>query len=130
MIHGLTYALVLHPVAAGVALIAIIVSLTNHVVLDICGSFIGKQIRFFNAKRSAHTVLFIIIIVKTTAGLAFMITLTAFIIDSILFIEARHRINQAVSGTPASLSNCYWMVLVAMICLLIATFTVCFGSQR
>lgn len=102
--HGLTYALVLHPVAAGIALLAIIVSLTTHVVLDICGSLI--------------------------AGLAFLVTLAAFIVDSILFIDVRHRINKADTGTqnPAKLGNAYWMVMVAMICLLIATFTVCFGS--
>jgi len=104
VVRGLTYALVLHPIAAGVTLIAMIVSLTTNVCLDICGSLIA----FF----------------------AFLVCLVALIVDSVLFITARNRINSNVAGSPASLSNCYWMVVTATVSLLLAAITVCFGSAR
>lgn len=104
VIHGLTYALILHPIAAAITLIAIIVSLTNNIVLDVIGSLVS----FF----------------------AFLVCLVALIIDSVLFVTARHRINDAVPGSPASLGSAFWMVIAATILLLLAAFTVCFGSAR
>jgi uncharacterized BrkB/YihY/UPF0761 family membrane protein len=62
--------------------------------------------------------------------LAFIVALVAFIIDSILFVVAKSRINRDVAGSPASLSNAYWMTLAAVIALLLASFTVCCGSLR
>lgn len=104
IVRGLTYALVLHPIAAGIVLIAMIVSLTTNVCLDICGSLIA----FF----------------------AFLVCLVALIVDSVLFVTARQRINSDLAGSPASLGNCYWMVVAATASLLLASITVCFGSAR
>jgi len=104
VIKGLTYTMVLHPIAAGIALIAMLVALTTNVCLDICGSLIS----FFS----------------------FLVCLVALICDSVLWITARSRINSDLSGSPASLSNCYWMVVAATISLFIASLTVCLGSAR
>ncbi|KAK9898442.1 pali-domain-containing protein [Cystobasidium minutum MCA 4210] len=103
VIRGLTYALVLHPIAAGITLFALIISLTTNWCLDICGSLFS----FF----------------------AFLVALVAFIVDSVLFVTARTRINNDIAGSPASLSNAYWMTLAAVISLLLAAFTVCCGSM-
>lgn len=101
--HGLTYALILHPIAAAVALFALIISLTTNLCLDVCGSLFS----FF----------------------AFLVCLVAFIVDSVLFIVARVRINRDLPGSPASLSNAYWLTLAATVALLLAAFTVCCGSM-
>lgn len=103
IIKGLTYALILHPIAAGITLFALIISLTTNWCLDICGSLFA----FF----------------------AFLVTLVAFIVDSVLFVTARTRINNDIGGSPASLSNAYWITLAALVSLLLAAFTVCCGSM-
>jgi len=104
VVRNLTYTLILHPIAAAITLIAILISLTTNVILDTIGSLVS----FF----------------------AFLVCLVALICDSILFVVARNRINRDVAGSPASLSNAYWMVVAATILLLLAAFTVCFGSRH
>jgi len=102
IIRGLTFSMILHPIAAAISLLAMLVALTTNVCLDICGSLIA----FF----------------------AFLVCLVALICDSVLFVTARHRINDNLPGSPASLSNCYWMVVAATVSLFIASLTVCLGS--
>lgn len=102
--RNLTYTLVLVPIAAAIALIALLVSLSTNVVLDIIGSIIS--------------------------GIAFLVSLVALICATVLFVVARHRINESFDGSPASLGPAYWLLVTATILLLIAFFTVCFGSAR
>lgn len=53
IIRGLTYALVLHPIAAAITLFALIISLTTNWCLDICGSlFAWVTLVFFFPPRS------------------------------------------------------------------------------
>lgn len=102
VIRGLSKALILHPIAAGVTFIALLFALSGNIFIDI--------------------------IATLAAFLAFLITLVAFIIDCVLWITARHRINNVLDHS-ASLSNAFWMVLAALIAQLIASFLVCFGGR-
>jgi len=104
IIHGLTYAFVLHPIAAALAFVAFMLAVCSNIVSHIFGSIVA----FF----------------------ATLITLVALGIDLGLFISARNRINDQATGSPASLSNAIWMVLGALISLLIASFTICCGGMR
>jgi len=62
------------------------------------------------------------------AFFAFLITVVALGIDLGLFLAARHRFNENLSGSPAHLGNAMWMVVAATVALLISALTICFGS--
>jgi len=103
VVHGLTYALVLNPIAAGFTFFALLFGLGTHLITGILASLLS--------------------------ALAFLITLVAFIIDLVLFLTARHRLNN-LSNTHATLGNAIWLVLVALLLQLLASVTVCFTHHR
>ncbi|KAL8276811.1 hypothetical protein RQP46_010742 [Phenoliferia psychrophenolica] len=98
VVHGLTYALVLHPIAAGFSLFALLFALGSHLVLGILGSLLSF--------------------------LAFLVTLVAFGIDLGLFITAHRRLGDL--GVSVKYGNALWLVLAAVVLQLLASFTVCF----
>jgi len=102
--HGLTYALVLHPIAAGFAFAAFLLAVCATIVTHILGSI--------------------------AAFFAFLISLIALAIDLGLFIYTRNHINDQSTGHPASLSNAIWMMVGATVALLIASLTICCGGLR
>jgi len=103
VLRGLSKALILHPIAAGITFIALLFALSGHIIVDIIGTI--------------------------AAWFAALITLIAFIIDCVLFITAKNRINDVDSGT-ATLGNAFWFVMVAFICQFLAGFVVCCGGRR
>jgi len=104
ILNGLAKGLILHPIAAGITFIALLFALSTHVIVDILASFV--------------------------AFLAFLTTLIVFIFDIVLFVTARHRLNDSVPGSPASLGNAFWMVMAALIAQFFAMFLVCFGGFK
>jgi hypothetical protein len=66
--------------------------------------------------------------------LAFLVSLTAMVLDFALFAVVRNAINNNVVGSPASYGVATWLVLGATISLLIATlftlFACCCGGDR
>jgi len=103
VVHGLTFALILTPIAAAISLAALLLAVCNNLVTGILSSLVS----FF----------------------AFLVTIVSFGIDLGLFVTARHRLNDTLSGSPAHLANAMWMVLVAVLCQLLAACTVCFVSR-
>jgi len=103
IVHGLTYALVLNPVAAGLSFVALLFAVGHNFILGLLGSL--------------------------WAFFAFLVTVVALGIDLGVFLTARHRLNN-VSGVNAELGNAMWFVVAAMVAQLIATFTVCFTHTK
>ncbi|KAG9031608.1 hypothetical protein FS837_002941 [Tulasnella sp. UAMH 9824] len=102
VIHNLTYVLVLHPIAAGFAFIA--------VIFGLCGA----------ASHRVGT-----IIMSVAALLATIITLVVWVIDMVLFGITRNKLRD--QGYPAQYGNANWLVLGAFIALLLGTCTSFFG---
>lgn len=102
--RGLTYALILNPIGAAIALIALLFALCGNVISHVFGSIVA----FF----------------------AFLVTLVALAVDLAVFIIARNRINDSTTGNPAMLGNAMWLVVGACVAQLIAAFTVCCGGIR
>lgn len=101
LIRWLTYVLVLHPVGAGLGLIALLCGLLGH-------------IREFSIVLSLTA--------TWLASLAGTITLIAFIFDMVVFTLVKNRINDAAQSsggvtvdTAASYGNALWMTLAAFI---------------
>jgi len=103
VVHGLTFALILRPIAAGISFIALLFAVCNHLLTGIVGSL--------------------------CSCLAFVVTIVAWGIDLGLFLTARHRLNNLYGGNSAHLSNAIWLVLIAWLCQLFAACTVCFVSR-
>lgn len=101
LIKGLTYTLVLHPIALGACVLTFIFGLLAH-----CGDM---SLRCLNGFFS---------------GIASFITLIAVACDFALFLIAQKRIN-AVSGATASLGSALWMTLVAWILIILSSFSFC-----
>lgn len=99
-INNLTGALILHPIAAGVAFLAFLVAL--------CSDRLGYLFSSF------------------LAFIAFLIALVAMVIDFALFAILRNRVNDNTNAT-ASFGNAIWITLAAVIVLLLSSFIVCFG---
>ncbi|KIO20264.1 hypothetical protein M407DRAFT_245892 [Tulasnella calospora MUT 4182] len=102
VVHNLTYVLVLHPIAAGFAFLA--------VVFGLCGA----------ASHRVGT-----IIMSVAASLATIITLVVWVIDMVLFGITRNKLRG--QGYPAQYGNANWLVLGAFIALLLGTCTSFFG---
>jgi len=98
VVHGLSYALVLNPIAAGFTLLALLFAIGSHLILGILGSIFS----FF----------------------AFLVTIVAFGIDLGLFVTAHRRLSN--SGASVMYGPAFWMVVAAAALQLIASFTVCF----
>ena len=61
-----------------------------------------------------------------TSGLAFLVTLVAWVIEMVLFGVARHRMRDR--GINATWGNANWLVLGALVALFIAFFVSLCGS--
>ena len=101
-------ALILHPIACGLAFIAQIVALAS------------VQFGFLFA--------------SLIVFLAFLVSLVCMVLNFAIFGIVRNTINSNVAGSPASYGNATWLVLAATISLLIATlftlFACCCGGDR
>ncbi|ESK96820.1 hypothetical protein Moror_6616 [Moniliophthora roreri MCA 2997] len=108
IIHNLTVVLILHPIAAGLAGLA--------VLFGLCGAGYHR----------AGTVLMTLL-----SGLAAIVTLVVWVIDMVLFGIARNRIRD--NNIPAQYGNANWLVLGALVALLLGfCSSACgiFGSYR
>lgn len=106
VIKGLTAALILHPIAAGLAAIA--------VIFGLCGTAYSRAGTIFMT------------LVTTVAAL---VTLIAWIIDMILWSIARDRIrDDGPAGTTATYGNAIWLTLGAFVALLLAFCAGAVGS--
>ncbi|KAF9257811.1 pali-domain-containing protein [Marasmius fiardii PR-910] len=108
IIHNLTVVLILHPIAAGLAGLA--------VLFGLCGAGYHR----------AGTV-----IMALLSGLATLVALVVWVIDMVLFGIARNRFRD--QGIPAQYGNANWLVLGALVALLLGFCTsACgiFGSYR
>ncbi|MCJ1474741.1 hypothetical protein MMC13_003401 [Lambiella insularis] len=104
---GLTYAMILHPIACGVAFIAFLLSIGAGVV----GSLLGFAV----------------------AALAWILTLVAMAIDFTLFGIIKDHVNKDGSGSNAYYSTGMWTILAAMILLFLGMFIVlftCFSARK
>jgi len=100
-----TRALVVHPIAAAVTLIALGLSLSQH--------------------------LLVMLLASLTAFLAALLTLVAFCIDIALYArvhEVMHRLTGVTENTDTAPG--FWLTFVSFVLLLIAGCTVCFGRRR
>lgn len=100
LIKWLTYALIIHPIAAGLAAVAFLSGCISH-----C--------REFSRSRATTWI----------ASLATTVALIAFVFDIVLFSIAKSRINSASNsdvGLKARLGNAVWLTLVGFILLLVS----------
>jgi len=107
VIHNLTFALILHPIAAGLCAVA--------VLFGICGAAYSRL----------GTIL-----MTLAAAFAGIVTLVAFVIDMILWSIARSRIRDtgAASSTTAQYGNANWLTLGAFVALILAFCAGTLGS--
>jgi len=98
VVHNLTYALILHPIAAGFALVA--------VLFGLCGA----------ASHRVGTIFMAI-----AASLAAIATLVVWVIDMVLFGITRNRLRD--QGYPAQYGNANWLTLGALLALMIGFCT-------
>ncbi|KAF8609969.1 pali-domain-containing protein [Ceratobasidium sp. AG-I] len=103
VIHNLTYVMVLHPVAAGLAGLA--------VIFGLCGAAYSRVGTIF---------------MSLAAALATLCTLVVFIIDMVLWGMARNRIRD--QGAQANYGNANWMVVGALAALLLGFCSSVIGS--
>ncbi|THH04178.1 hypothetical protein EW145_g5713 [Phellinidium pouzarii] len=98
VLHNLTNALILHPVAAGLSGIA--------VLFGLCGAMYHRSGT---------------IIMSLAALLAFLVTLVAWIIDMVLFGIVRVRVRDAAGNSSAAqYGNANWLTLGALVSLALA----------
>ncbi|CAE6437345.1 hypothetical protein ACGC1H_004426 [Rhizoctonia solani] len=103
LIHNLTYVMVLHPVAAGLAGLA--------VIFGLCGAAYSRVGTIF---------------MSLAAALATLCTLVVFVIDMVLWGIARNRIRD--EGANANYGNANWMVAGALAALLLGFCSSVIGS--
>ncbi|GAC99322.1 hypothetical protein PHSY_006923 [Pseudozyma hubeiensis SY62] len=96
VIKGLTYTLILHPIALAFAVVAVLLGLISH-----CREFSTNCFGSF------------------VTGIGALITLVAFGLDLALFVIAKKRID-SINGASASLGMAIWMTLAAWILMFLA----------
>ncbi|CDU23183.1 uncharacterized protein SPSC_01812 [Sporisorium scitamineum] len=96
VIKGLTYTLILHPIALAFAVVSVLLGLISH-----CREFSTNCFGSF------------------VTGIGAFITLVAFGLDLALFVIAKKRID-SINGASASLGMAIWMTLAAWILLFLA----------
>ncbi|KZP34525.1 pali-domain-containing protein [Athelia psychrophila] len=96
IIHSLTFVLVLYPVAAGLAGMA--------VLFGLCGACYHRAGTVFMSLLSA---------------LATLVSIVVWVISMILFSVAKHHVNDDASGSTAKYGNANWIALGAMVSLLV-----------
>ncbi|KAF9007000.1 pali-domain-containing protein [Cyathus striatus] len=100
-----TRGLVIHPVAAGVTFIALLLSLSTHVTVTLVASLVSF--------------------------LAATITLIAFACDIALLAWVKHQFNKLDGSSPRTITGPgFWLTFASFILLLLAGCTVCFGRRR
>ncbi|KAI8992788.1 hypothetical protein BD414DRAFT_482207 [Trametes punicea] len=100
-----TRGLAVHPVATGVTFIALLLSLSTHVLFTLLASL--------------------------TAFLAALLTLIAFAIDIALYAWLKHQMSKLAGvGSNTDTAPGFWMTFVAFLLLCFAGCTVCFGRRR
>ncbi|PLW36562.1 hypothetical protein PCANC_15497 [Puccinia coronata f. sp. avenae] len=107
IISKLTIALILHPIAAGLALLSALLGLVSH-------------IREYS--RSYYT--------SCLSSLASTAALLAFVLDIVVFSIAKNRLNAISDSTvavSASLGNAIWITLAGWLCLTLSGFFFCAG---
>lgn len=105
--NGLTHALVIHPIAFVLALIAFLAALGAGVV----GSMVGGIVAFT----------------------AWILTLIVMAVDFALFGALKHQINHDGYGNRARFGSAIWSVLAAFILLLLGSlivFTTCLSARK
>jgi len=106
VIHNLTFVLVLHPIAAALAGIA--------VLFGLCGAAYSR----------IGTIL-----MSLSAALAMLLTLIVWVIDMTLWGIARNRIrDDGPAGSTAQYGNANWLTLGALIALLLGVCAASLGS--
>ncbi|KAE8246874.1 hypothetical protein A4X13_0g5594 [Tilletia indica] len=105
LIKGLTYTLILQPIAAILTLVALLFALLSACPGCACGAFCGSFM----------------------TGLAATVTLVAFCLDLALFVIAKKRID-SIDGASATLGNALWIVAAAWGCLVVGAILVCCGA--
>ncbi|WWD22633.1 hypothetical protein CI109_107126 [Kwoniella shandongensis] len=99
-LETLTKALILHPIATGLAFLSFLIAL--------CSDRLG------------------FLFASLIALLAFIVSLAALVIDFVLFGIIKHEINDNTSA-QASFGTAIWLTLAATIVLFFSTFVVCFS---
>jgi len=99
ILHNLTYALILNPIAGAATLLALFFAWSPHFVMGVLASLLSF--------------------------LAFIITIAALGVDLGLVLTARSRINKLGAGNHATVGNATWFVVAAAGAQLIAAVTVC-----
>ncbi|EJD39026.1 pali-domain-containing protein [Auricularia subglabra TFB-10046 SS5] len=106
VIHNLTYVLILHPIAAGLAGLS--------VLFGLCGAAYSRVGTIF---------------MSLSAALATLVTLVVWVVDMVLWGIARNRINDhGPAGTRATYGNANWLVLGAFVALLLGFCAGAVGS--
>lgn len=103
VIHGLTYALILNPIALAACVVTLITGLLAH-----CGD------------------LSLVCINGCVSGIASAITFVAVAVNFALFVIAQKRIN-SIDGAQATLGVALWLALAAWICLVLSSCAFCCG---
>jgi len=100
-----TRGLAVHPVAAAVTFVALLLSLSQHITVTLVASLV--------------------------AFLSATLTLIAFAIDIALFAYVKHEMDKLPEDqTKTRPGPGFWLTLVALILLLLGGCTVCFGRRR
>jgi len=97
--------LAVHPVAAAVSFVALLLSLSTHITVTLLASL--------------------------TSFLAAVLTLIAFAIDIALFALVKQQVGSLDNSTfTTSTAPAFWLTFASFILLLLAGCTVCFGRRR
>ncbi|BGP20706.1 hypothetical protein JCM10213_001048 [Rhodosporidiobolus nylandii] len=104
VVHGLSVALILTPICAGLSALALLFALSTHLVMGILASLLSL--------------------------LALVATVVSLGLDLGLFLTARQRINNNIPNSHATVGSCIWLVVAACGCQLVACLTVCFTRSR
>ncbi|WVQ94619.1 hypothetical protein IAU59_001699 [Kwoniella sp. CBS 9459] len=103
-LEGLTKALILHPIATGLAFLSFLIALCS----DRLGFLFASLIAFF----------------------AFLVSLAAMVVDFVMFGIIRNQVNNNSStiNATAKFDNAIWLTLAATVILFFSTFIVCFET--
>jgi len=99
-----TRGLAVHPVAAAVTFVALLLSFSQHITVTLVASLMSF--------------------------LAAILTLIAFAIDIALFVYVRHEFDKFLDGSKTKTGPGFWLTFVSLILLLLGGCTVCFGRRR
>jgi hypothetical protein len=99
-----TRGLAIHPVACGVAFIALLLSLSSHITVTLVASIVSF--------------------------LAAVIAFIAFIVDIALYAYVKHEMTKLHAGANTLTGPGFWLTFVSFILLTLAGCTVCFGRRK